>query len=429
MISRPLRIVMCPPEFQLLQQVMRDEPSEATYIIQRYVAAGLQARGHQLTFIALRTLEEVVCTMDPHQPAPAPRSWSDSRWFEMVSSGSWHIQQLVGVPYLNVFSNYRLYDACLHCLPGHDLVYERNGLYRSGVAMACRRLRLPYVLYVEADDILEHDIMGKPITGLLRRRARQTASYNMQAADCIICVSQPGKEHLVRTWNVPPGKIVVFPNAVDVHQFRPRPETRTEVRAALGIRDEPLVMFVGNFYEWHDVTTLLRAFSQVLKTYPEARLVLVGDGEKRTAMAQRVADLDIGHAVHFTGLVAHGRVPRLVAAADIAVVPYPVMPQDLWLSPLKLFEYMASGTSIVASAVGQLTDVITDGTNGLLVAPEDVTAMADALLRLIGDDTLRLRLGRQAREDAERDHSWAYYLSRLERLFAAVVDGKPVDHI
>ncbi len=188
-------------------------------------------------------------------------------------------------------------------------------------------------------------------------------------------------------------------------------------------------MFVGNFYAWHDVATLLKAFSQVLTIYPEAYLVLVGDGEKRQMMAQRAADLGIGHAVQFTGLVAHDEVPRLVAAADIAVVPYPVMQQDLWLSPLKLFEYMASGTAIVASAVGQLTDVIEDGKNGLLVAPEDTSAMAVALQRLIGDEVLRLRLGRQARENAEREHSWEHYFSRLERLFIAVVDGQPVSPI
>ena len=182
--------------------------------------------------------------------------------------------------------------------------------------------------------------------------------------------------------------------------------------------NNPLVIFVGNFYQWHDVSTLLDGFAQVFLAHPDARLVLVGDGAARQTMMQRAAELGLADAARFTGLVPHDQVPRLLAAADVAVVPYPPMETDLWLSPLKLFEYMASGMAIIASAVGQLTEVVQDGRNGLLVPPGDVPAMAAALQRLIVDPTLRSRLGRQAREDAKRKHSWEHYLSRLERLLS-----------
>jgi glycosyltransferase involved in cell wall biosynthesis len=142
-------------------------------------------------------------------------------------------------------------------------------------------------------------------------------------------------------------------------------------------------------------------------------------------MMQRATDLGLDHAAQFTGLVTHAEVPRLLAAADIAVVPYPPMETDLWLSPLKLFEYMASGKAIIASAVGQLTEVVQDGRNGLLIPPGDVPAMTAALQRLIGSPALRSQLGQQAREDAVRKHSWEHYLSRLERVFAAVIDDHP----
>ena len=295
--------------------------------------------------------------------------------------------------------------------------------------MACKRLRLPYVLYFEADDILEHDIMGKPITGLLRWRASQAIRYNLNAANCVIVVSEPLKAHLTTAWSVPADKIVVFPNVADVRRFRPDPEARAEVRASWGVEARPLVIFVGNFYEWHDVATLLDAFARVWAANPDARLVLVGDGSRRQVMMQRAADLGLGRAAQFTGLVAHAEVPRLLAAADIAVVPYPPMETDLWLSPLKLFEYMAAGKAVIASAVGQLPDVVQDGRNGLLVPPGDVPALAATLQRLIGDPALRARLGRQARDDAVRKHSWEHYLSRLERVFAAVIDGQPVNLI
>ena len=124
---------------------MRGEPESATYIIQGYIAKGLQARGHGLTFVAPLSPDDIVCASDIQRPERAPQSWSASSWFNLSSKASWQIQRWLGVPYLNMFSNYRLYDACLKCLPGQDLVYERNGLFKYGVAMACKRLRLPYV--------------------------------------------------------------------------------------------------------------------------------------------------------------------------------------------------------------------------------------------------------------------------------------------
>jgi len=425
-----MRIAMCPPELKPLQKAMKGEPTNATYLLQRHIAMGLGARGHDLTFIAQRDLGHTVCTSDLDRPKLAPQTWSDSFWFNFLSKGTWRVQQLLGIPYLNIFSNYRLFDACLQCLPGHDVVYERNGLYRVGVAMACKRLKLPYVLFVEADEILEHDYMGEPITGLLRWRAGRMFHHNLSAADCIICVSEPLKAHLVTAWHMPAEKIVVFPNGVDVQHFHPDAEERSQVRASLGVDEiNPLVLFVGNFYDWHDVPTLLDSFAQLLASQPDVRLVLVGDGATRQAMEQRAADLGIGHAVRFTGLVPHAEVPRLMAAADVAVAPYPPLRHDLWLSPLKLFEYMASGVAVIASDVGQLAEVMRDGSNGLMVPPGDTSAMVAALRRLIDDAALRSRLGEQARKDAVQKHSWETYISRLEHLFAAVISARPVNLI
>ena len=424
-----LRIAFCLPELKPLQKVILGEQVNAAYIQQKNIATSLQSRGHRLTFIAPSSLDQIVCTGDPNDAKPASQTWSASRWFDFASRGTWRIQQLLGVPYLNFFSNYRFFDACQQCLPGHDLVYERNSLYMTGIAMACKRLGLPYVLFFDADQILELDFMGKPITGLLRWRAKATTRYNLNAADCVICVSEPAKAHLARNWSVPAEKIAVFPNAADVHGFRPDPEASIAVRTSLGVENKLLIFFVGGFYEWHDVRTLLDAFAQVLMTHPDACLVLVGDGTLRQAMEQHSTDLGIDHAVRFTGIVAHAEVPRLMAAADIAVVPYPPIDRELWLSPLKLFEYMASGTAIVASAVGQLKEIIQDRNNGLLVPPGDIAAMTVALHKLIDDPALRSRLSQQAREDAVQKYSWDSYVSRLERIFAAVIAGKPIDKI
>jgi glycosyltransferase involved in cell wall biosynthesis len=82
---------------------------------------------------------------------------------------------------------------------------------------------------------------------------------------------------------------------------------------------------------------------------------------------------------------------------------------------------------VIASAVGQIVDVIRDGENGLLVPPGDVQAMSDVLIKLFQDPDLCSRLGMQAREDAEKNYSWDAYLNRLEKIFEAVIAHQPVD--
>jgi glycosyltransferase involved in cell wall biosynthesis len=271
--------------------------------------------------------------------------------------------------------------------------------------------------------------MGKPITGLLRWRARQILAYNLATARCIVCVSEPARQQLVTNWKVPHAKTVVFPNGVDVDRFCPLPDARREVRATLSLGDGIVFLFVGNFYKWHDVKTLLDAFATVHSRVPNAMLLLVGDGPQKVAMEQRAVELGIGAVVRFTGLVAHREVPRLIAAADVAVAPYPAAEGGLWLSPMKLFEYMASGTATIASAVGQLVDVIDDGRNGLLVPAGDVVGLAGAMQRLAEDRDLRVQLGAQARQDAVRKHSWSQYMIRLERIFLAVRTGSSIQGI
>jgi glycosyltransferase involved in cell wall biosynthesis len=417
------------PEWEPLSQVMNGQPADATYVIQGNLSRGLMARGHALTFVAPNGLDEFIFTPDPQDPQVAPRTWSASPLFDLTSKAAWRAQQLLGIPYLNVFSNYRFFDACLQSLKNTDVVYERNGLYNSGLAMAARRLQIPYMIFFEADQIMELDIMNRPIKGALRWRAMQLLRFNLDAADCIICVTEAGRRHLVNKWNIPAKKIVVFPNAVYVDRFKPDLAARAQVRAALGLGEEPVILFVGNFFHWHDVATLLKAFARCLHACPDARLVLVGDGERRAEMMQQAADLGLDHAVQFTGIVPHSTVPQYMAAADVAVVPYPPMEQEMWLSPLKLFEYMSSGVTVVASAIGQIIDVIQDGENGLLVPPGDVSAMAEALVKTVNDPSLRSKLGSQAREDAVQKYSWESYLSRLERIFTAVIARQPVDSL
>lgn len=413
-----MKIAHCLPDQVWVDEMRSPNPHDAAHIQQKYIAEGLRARGHHVAWVAPHGLDEV-CVSDLTETETAPRTWTKRRWFDLLSKAVWKLQQPFGVPYLNFFSNLRRYDACLQILPGFDVVFERNSLYNAGAAMACRKLRLPYVMFFDADQIAELDFMGKPLTGWLRWRARRLLRFNLNAARRIVCVSEIAKRHLMDNWNVAAEKLLVLPNAVDVNRFKPDPNLGAQTRASLSLTaEQPLLVFVGSFYQWHDVTTLLRAFARVRQTCPGARLLLVGDGAERGRMTALAHELGLEEAARFTGFVSHADVVRYVNAADIAIVPVPKMERDMWLSPMKLFEYMAAGKAVIASALGQIVDVVRDGENGLLVPPGDEAALAQGIERLIADPSLRERLGWQAREDAMRYHSWEQYLSRLEAVLA-----------
>ena len=120
-------------------------------------------------------------------------------------------------------------------------------------------------------------------------------------------------------------------------------------------------------------------------------------------------------ALLLAGAVPHSEVPLWLERADVGVAPYPEL-EDFYFSPLKVVEYMAAGLPVVASSVGQLRELIQDGKTGLLVSPGDAESLALALLRLAEDRRLRLRMGRRARERAERRHDWSRVTDRIEKV-------------
>ena len=143
--SRNLRIAICVQALEPLRRMLDEGvATDGTYVVQGYVAEGLKSRGHRLTFLAPTDSGDVECADGSGSPRTVARTWSTRLWFRLASAASWRLQQWLGVPYLNVFSNYRILDACLRCLPGHDLAYRaecalsrRRGASLSPAESAC----------------------------------------------------------------------------------------------------------------------------------------------------------------------------------------------------------------------------------------------------------------------------------------------------
>ncbi|MEZ4593083.1 MAG: glycosyltransferase family 4 protein [Chloroflexota bacterium] len=395
-------------------------------ILIRQTVHGLAQRGHTVDVLNLQGREVVAYPnlADLRQQRPVRLGWSGKRPYQRLEGGLRRLSRTLKLPYLAGFDSYRFYEACLRALPNYHICHEYAGLLSVGAAYACQKTGTPYVLTVDADLLLESDVMGTPLTGVRRRAAQWAARKSYRLADQIVTVSEPTKANLVQNWGVSAEKITVIPNGVNLDRFQ-QPVDTNQVRAELGLGDAPIIMFVGGFQLWHGLDKLLAAMALILPVMPEVRLVLVGDGPARSFVADHIRRLDLEKQVTVTGFLPHERIPHYLAIADVVTVPYPQLPQEMWFSPLKLYEYMAAGKAIVASSAGQIKHVIQDHENGLLVPPGDVASLAEACLQLLQNEPERRRLGANARKEAAREHAWARQIERLERVYEVAMRKQP----
>ena len=181
-------------------------------------------------------------------------------------------------------------------------------------------------------------------------------------------------------------KVPVIYNGIDLNKCREK--------ESYCISGDPSLIHVGRFDVPKNHKGLLQAFARVLLEYPDCKLHLVGDGDLRPEIEQLVAQLQLNEAVIFHGMQSD--VHPYLQSADVFVLSssYEGM-------PMTIIEAMGTGLPIVASAVGGVPDMIRDGQSGFLVkpVPEEI---ANMILKLLRDTSLREKLGGGAKEDSIR---------------------------
>jgi glycosyltransferase involved in cell wall biosynthesis len=164
------------------------------------------------------------------------------------------------------------------------------------------------------------------------------------------------------------------------------------LRHELGLAlDVPLVGMVGRLAPIKDPATLIRAMARL----DDVHLVVIGDGELRSASEHQVAEMGIAHRVHFIGW----RYDMPAVLADLDLIALSSLNEG---TPLAIIEAAACGIPAVATDVGGVGTVIDHESTGLLVSSRDDEALADALGRLVADPLARHRLGERAREGSHR---------------------------
>jgi glycosyltransferase involved in cell wall biosynthesis len=279
-----------------------------------------------------------------------------------------------------------------------DLVYERYSLWSAAAMEHARAAGVPGVLEVNAP-LIEEQAEHRGLRDT--RGAAAIAGRVFSAATALLAVSAEVAAWLGRQpGGGARGRVHLVPNGVDPQRFRP------DVRPALPPSPGSFTVgFVGSMKRWHGLAVLIEACALLHERVPASRLLLVGDGPELAAIRVDLAQRGLTNATHLTGSAAPEDVPALLTSMDAAAAPYPDA-KGFYFSPLKVYEYLASGRAVVASRVGQVAAIMRHEIDGLLCPPGDAAPLAAALERLHNDPALRARLGAAARANAVEHHSW-----------------------
>ena len=189
------------------------------------------------------------------------------------------------------------------------------------------------------------------------------------------------------------------------------------VRAALDVGDAPLAIYVGLVSLRSDLDLLVRAMPDVLAAIPDARLVIVGDGDGLPALQIQVQQAGLADRVIFTGRLAPDEVAPYLAAADVAVAPYRDTLINRAKCAAKVIHYMAMGKPIVSSRVGQNLEYLDEGRAGWLADPGSSADLAAGMIALLSDRQRAAELARRAQQRIWSHFDWRQQVIHLEQAY------------
>lgn len=260
---------------------------------------------------------------------------------------------------------------------------------------------IPFVVTSHGGDLFA--LKGR-VLGALKR-------WVLNRASLITVVSTPMREECLRM-GVDEGKIRVLPMGVDTTSlFTPPPADKP--RSGL--------LYVGRLVEKKGVSVLINALAGVKRAGVDCRLTIVGDGPDRSELQQLAERLGVSELINWLGALSNKSLPAIYRSAEVFILPS-IISRDGDQEGLGLVtvEAMACGCPVIASSLPAVKDVVEHGTNGLLVPPGDVDALADAICKLVRDGKFRNTLADSALSTASR-FDWKTTCAKYEQMFIALL--------
>ena len=347
-------------------------------------------------------------------------------------------------PELNFYSYAETIEAKLTPLHGAkpwSFIYQRFSLHNFVGPHLGRKFNIPVVVEYNGSEAWAAKNWGTKLA--LHDAAVAAEDVALASADLIVTVSDQLGYELQRR-GIPDSRIVVYPNCVDPDVFdsaRFSLDELVALRSRHGVARDALVAgFIGTFGQWHGVEFLAECIRDLVRDEPEwiernkLHFLLVGDGLKMPLVRQLLGPA-VARYVTLTGLVAQSEAAKYLACSDLLISPH--VPNadgsEFFGSPTKLFEYMAMGKPIIASALGQIADVVSGkgatrlGTMppgagdmcGFLFEPGNAPEFKKMLHQVVDDLPAAARTAHAARIETMNRYTWRRHVDAItDRMMA-----------
>lgn len=284
--------------------------------------------------------------------------------------------------------------------------------------IAAKIARVPIIVHFSHGWPYEFTLIPKPArTGFLMME-KVAAKMTDQFITCDYALLESGIRHNLGTRD----QFVVIRSGMDLDRFLTVNQNQSALRQSLGIPPGvPVVGTVMIFEAKKKPELIVEIAPRLLEAAPDTHFLLVGDGEMMNPIKTRIAELGLQDRFILTGL--REDVPELMAIMDIFVHP-------AWFDvlPRAIVQALATGTPVVATRVGGIPEVITDGENGFLVTPRDLDALASPVIQLLQDPQLRATMGRNARESSSAAFTVDAMIKATEDLYMTLIEKKFQDN-
>jgi PEP-CTERM/exosortase A-associated glycosyltransferase len=291
-----------------------------------------------------------------------------------------------------------------------------NGLAALRVG---RKFGVPVVYEMRAsweDAAVDH---GTTAEGSIRYRlSRALETWTLRRADAVTTICE-GLRRDILSRGIPAERVTVIPNAVSTDAFPLIDSADRDLQQQLGLTHAFTLGFLGSFYGYEGLDTLLDALPLILEVEPRARVLLVGGGFEEVRLREQAMRLGISDKVIFAGRVPHGEVARYYSVVDLLVYPRKSIRLTETVTPLKPLEAMSQGRLLIASDVGGHRELIEDRVTGRLFPPDDPAALAAAVAAVLADRARWHEVMASARRFVEHERSWRASVAHYPAVYEA----------
>lgn len=241
--------------------------------------------------------------------------------------------------------------------------------------------------------------------------------FSERYVDKFIIVSDALKEKLIVTHHVPERKIETIYNGIELQKYHMYNSDKSsqKMRREIGIADkELLVGTIGRIVWGKGFEYLLKSIPEIIKTLPQSKILIVGDGPLRAEMEALGERLKIGKNIIFTGF--RSDIKEILSALDLLIIPS--LSEGF---PMVTLEAMAMAKPIIATNIDGIAEQITDGVDGILVPPKDPSALAKAAIQVLNDKKLAVTIGLSARKRVEQEFSVEKMVVETEKVYLSLL--------